>query len=184
MNQIHKRTTFEPARKEELTESELKRAIDSLTFVEEKYDSRIKDRICVVRSSQRRYISKEEPASPTVVTEAIFITGVIEAKEERDIITLDIPNAFIQTAMLTDIERTIIKIRGILVGILVKIAPQVYRDFVTCDRKKNVSMLKPLCSMIKVAILYYKQFVKDIIEIDFTLNLYEPCVTNKMVNNQ
>jgi len=29
-------------------------------------------------------------------TEAILITGVIEAKQHRDIMTLDIPNAFVQ----------------------------------------------------------------------------------------
>ena len=53
MNQIHKRTTFEPVRKEELTESDLKRAMENLTFLEEKRDGRIKGRTCAVGSTQR-----------------------------------------------------------------------------------------------------------------------------------
>jgi hypothetical protein len=39
---------------------------------------------------------REDAASPTAALESIMITGVIEAKEERDIMTCDIPNAFIQ----------------------------------------------------------------------------------------
>jgi len=30
-------------------------------------------------------------------TEAILITGVVEAKQHRDIMTLDIPNSIVQT---------------------------------------------------------------------------------------
>ena len=51
MNQIYKRTTFESARKEELPESELKRAMESLISLKEKYDSRIKVRIYAVGST-------------------------------------------------------------------------------------------------------------------------------------
>ena len=60
-----------------------------MTFLEEKHDGRIKGRTCAVRSIQRGYISKEESTSPTTAMEVIFITGVIEAKEKRDVITLD-----------------------------------------------------------------------------------------------
>ena len=79
------------------------------------------------------------------------------------------------------------KIRGVLVDMLVKIAPEVYKDFVNYNREKSkilyISMLKPLCGMMKVAILYYKQFIKDITKIDYAINPYEPCVANKIVNN-
>jgi hypothetical protein len=36
-----------------------------------------------------------EASSPTVATESIVLTGIIDAKEKRDVITLDIPNAFV-----------------------------------------------------------------------------------------
>ena len=54
---------------------------------------------------------------PMAATEAILITGVIEAKQHRDI-TLDIPNAFVQTPIPQDGDKVMMKIRGPLVNIL------------------------------------------------------------------
>jgi hypothetical protein len=42
-------------------------------------------------------MSKEEASSRTVAIESIVLTGIIDAKEKRDVMTLDIPNAFVQT---------------------------------------------------------------------------------------
>jgi hypothetical protein len=54
-------------------------------------------------------------------------TGVIKAKEERDVITCNIPNAFIQ-AYLPKKEpgedRVVMKITGVLAGMLVDINPE------------------------------------------------------------
>ena len=52
---------------------------------------------------------------------------IIYAKEGRDVAVIDIPNAFIQTRVEDEKEMAIIKIRGILVDILVDLAPDVYR---------------------------------------------------------
>lgn len=62
----------------------------------EKSDKRIKARTCVNGSVQRKFMSKEEASSPTVATESIVLTGIIDEKEKRDVMTLDIPNAFVQ----------------------------------------------------------------------------------------
>jgi hypothetical protein len=58
-------------------------------------------------------LSKDDSSSPTVSLESIFLTGVIDAKEGRDILTADIPNAFIQTTIPEDLngdERIVMKI--------------------------------------------------------------------------
>ena len=47
----------------------------------------------------REWLSREESARPTASLEGIFITGVIDAKEDRDIMSADIPNAFIQATL-------------------------------------------------------------------------------------
>ena len=65
----------------------------------QKRDGTIKVRVCANGSTQRSYNKKEEAASPTVSTEALLITAVIDAKQNRDVITLDIPNAFVQMPM-------------------------------------------------------------------------------------
>ena len=47
----------------------------------------------------RKWLSKEESASPTASLESIFLTAVIDAKENRDVMTADIPNTFIQAKL-------------------------------------------------------------------------------------
>ena len=42
---------------------------------------------------------KEDASSPTVSTEAVMLTCVIDANENRDVTIVDIPNAFVQTVV-------------------------------------------------------------------------------------
>ena len=59
-----------------------------------------------------------------------------------------------------------------------EIALEVYRDFVTHSNNYNkilcVSILEPLCGMLKASILYYQKFVGDMSEIKHKLNPYDP----------
>ena len=41
----------------------------------------------------------KEAASPTVMTESVLLTAAIEARDNRDVATWDIPNAFVQMAV-------------------------------------------------------------------------------------
>ena len=50
---------------------------------------------------------------------------------------IDVPNAFIQTVVEDKKLHVIIRIRGMLMDILVKIAPEVYEAYVTTDIKGN-----------------------------------------------
>jgi len=63
-------------------------------------------------------------------TEAILITGVIEAEKLRDIMTFYIPNSFVQTPIPQDGDKVMMEIRGPLVDILCEICPVIYDDFV------------------------------------------------------
>ena len=82
------------------------------------------------------WLTKEDTTSPTVMTEGIFITGVIDAKEEQDNMSADIPNAFIQAKVSKKMkgkdpnEKIVMKITGKLVDMLVAIAPEIYGPFV------------------------------------------------------
>jgi hypothetical protein len=65
--------------------------------------------------------------------------------EGRDVAVMDIPNAFIQTRVEDEKDHmAIIKIRGVLVVILVEIAPDVYKKYATKD-KKGVRQLLVQC---------------------------------------
>jgi hypothetical protein len=63
--------------------------------------------------------------SPTVATESIAITATIEAKQGRDIMAINVPNAFIQTDMeKIDGNRVTMKICVPLVEMLVSLNPE------------------------------------------------------------
>jgi hypothetical protein len=158
--------------------------MESLIFLTEKRDETVKARVCTNESTQRAYISREEASSPTAASEAIIMTGVIDAKQKRDVMTLDIPNAFVQTEISLDGDKIIKKIRGQLVDILLELCPGVYDDYVINEGKHKilyVRMLKALYGMLISSILYYKKFRKDIESIGFEVNAYNICVANRKV---
>jgi hypothetical protein len=61
--------------------------------------SRVKGCACANGSTQHGYINKEDVVSPTAATESIIITATADAKENRDVMSADIPNSFVQTDM-------------------------------------------------------------------------------------
>ena len=117
----------------------------------------------------------------------MFITLAVDAKEKRDTATLDIPNAFIQTEMNKedkDGNRYVMKIRGALVDMLVQIAPEIYKDYITYERGHKilyVQVLKAIYGMLQSALLFYKKVKNDLVNSGFEINPYDPCVANKMV---
>ena len=94
IGQLHQRKCWKLINKDKLTQEE-KKALESLIFLVEKRDGTVKAKNCANRSTQRAYIDKHNAASPTVSTESTMLMATINAKEERDVRTADIPNAFI-----------------------------------------------------------------------------------------
>ena len=73
----------------------------------------------------------------------------------------------------------------LFINILVDLAQDVYREFVTTD-KKGVKKLVMQCQnalyrTMVASLLYYRKFVKSLTDIGFVLNPYDPCVANKMI---
>ena len=83
-----------------------------------------KARMVAGGNTQRDYLTKEDSSSPTVSTEAVLLTSIIDAHEGRDVTVIDIPNAFIQTRVDSPKDRVIIRMRGVVVDWLVKTAPE------------------------------------------------------------
>ena len=140
LHQIHNRIVFKPININSLTPDERKKAMESLMFLTEKRDGRIKGRTYAIESTHRSYMCKYEASSPTAATESTLLTTAVEAKEEHGVMTLDIPNAFLQTSFLKDEtteERVTMKLRGILVEILEEIDPEAHSKFVTHQHNKK-----------------------------------------------
>ena len=70
--------------------------MESHIFVKQKRDGKIKARKVIGGNKQRDYITKVDVRSPTVSAEAVILTCVIDAVEDRDIAVIDIPDAFAQ----------------------------------------------------------------------------------------
>jgi hypothetical protein len=188
MKQLHFRDTFKPLHYHELTDAQKKTVLESHLFLKEKRDGKIKGRKVAGGNKQRDYISKEDASSPTVATESVLLSSIVDASEGRDVAVIDIPNAFIQTRIEDEEDMAIIKIRGILVNMLVEIAPEFYKPFVTTD-KKGVKQLTVQCQnaiygTMVASLLYYRKFCKSLTSIGFEFNPYDPCVANKMINGE
>jgi hypothetical protein len=78
---------------------------------------------------------KEDASSPTVSSEAVMLTCIVDANENREVAIVDISNAFFQTVVEDEKDRAFIRIRGSLVNILVPSAPDVYGLYVTVGKK-------------------------------------------------
>jgi hypothetical protein len=99
-------------------------------FLKQKCDGKIKGGTVAGGNKQLDYISKEDASSPTVSMEAVLLSCIIDAEEWRDVTVVDIPNAFVQTHVENEKDMAFINIRGVLVDVLVEIAPDVYKSYV------------------------------------------------------
>jgi hypothetical protein len=101
----------------------------------EKRDGKVKGRIVAGGNKQRDCISKEDANYLTFAAESDLLSCIIAAEEGRDVTIVDIPNAFIQMRVENENDMAFIKIRGVLVDILMEIAPAVYMPFVSRNKK-------------------------------------------------
>jgi hypothetical protein len=136
-------------------------------------------------NKQQRHIMKEDASSPSVSSEAILLTCIVDANPNREVAIVVNPNAFAQIVYEDEKDRAFICIRGPLVNIMVSIASDVYGPYVMVEKKGKkellVQFLTALYDTIVALLLYYKKFVKSLKSKGFKLNPYDPCVANKQV---
>ena len=187
MDQLHKRSCFTPISIKEMSPTERKKAQMAIMFLTEKRDDSIKGRMVYNGKPTREWVNREDAASPTAALESIILTGVIEAHEKRDIMCVDIPNAFIQTLMpptKDGDERVIMKITGPLVDMLVELNQALYGPYVVMEKGRKVLyviVLRAIYGMLEAALLWYKKFRKELEGVGFKFNPYDPCVANRVV---
>jgi len=141
---------------------ERKKAQIALAYLAQKRDNSIKGRTVYNGKPTREWLGREESASPTASLESIMLTTVVDALEGRDVMTTDIPNAFIQTPMpeLDDKDRVMMKITGVLVDILVNIALDEYQGYIVYENGRKVvyvQVLRAIYGMLQSALLWYNK---------------------------
>ena len=185
MRQLHDRDVMKLAYKKSLTQEQRKEALAYLMFLKRKRCGKIKGRGCADGRKQRAYITKEDSTAPTVSTEAVFLTAVIDAMEGRSVAVLDVPGAFMQA----EIDELVhVRFTGAMVTLLLEIDHELYKDYVVVEKGEQVmymELLKALYGTLRAARLFWQKLSKQLIdEWGFIPNKYDDCVVNKMVNGQ
>ena len=178
LDQLCRRNCFTPVSIKDMSMEERQRAQVALMFLTEKRDKSVKGRMVYNGKPTREWLSREESASPTAATESIILTAFIDTYEQRDVMTADVPNAFIQAELprgtendknnkdtKDDNDRVMMKITGMLVGVLVQLDPNTYSKHVVYNNGKKtlyVWVLRALYGMLTSSLLWYKKFRKDL----------------------
>jgi hypothetical protein len=152
-------------------------------FPTEKCSGEVKAHACTNGSMQCTHVAKEEATAPTVTLEAVFIQCTIFAHERQDVASCDITGAFLQA---DNPDFVLMRLDGILSELMVKVAPQLYCKYITMNAKGKpvlyVQLEKAFYGMMKSALLFYQKWVADLTSLGFTIDPYDPCVVNKIVN--
>jgi hypothetical protein len=164
--QLHWRNSFRPVHWKDVNKERRKQILELHVFVKKKRTGQIKAHKVAGGNKQRDLISKENASSPTVATESVLLTSLVDAQENRDIAIGDIPNAFIQTVMENNEDKVIMRIRGHMVDVLVKVAPRVFGPYVLTDKQGRkqllVKCLNAIYGTMVASLLYYRKFTRSL----------------------
>ncbi len=154
LNQFNTYGVFEPQHARDLSDNDKKKALLLLIFLRQKKNGAVKARSCANGNPQREHIAKEEAAAPTVALE--FLTSTIDVKENREVVMIDIPGAFLH---VDNEDYMIMKMVGMLAELMVKTNPKIYRQYVVLEKGRSVLYLqlqKTLYGMMKSAFILQK----------------------------
>lgn len=154
-------------------------------YLKEKRDGSTKGRGCADGRPQRVYTPKSETSSPTASLAGILLTCMIDAFERRDVATVDIPGAFLQTKMPEDEEDVHVVLDGRMAELLAKIAPETYQKYIHHRRGQAYIYCKinvALYGTLKAALLFWKKLTGSLVTRGFEVNPYDWCIANKNIN--
>ena len=83
LNQLHERMVMEPVDRANLSRAEKRAALQYLMFLKQKRNGIIKGRGCADGCKQRLYMDKDQVSAPTVATESLLLTCLVDAMENR-----------------------------------------------------------------------------------------------------
>ena len=174
-----------PKHRNDLSTDDRCKALNYLMYLKQKRCGRIKACGCADGRKQRVYKGKDETSSPTVSTEALFLSCIVDAQEGRWVATVDIPGAFMHSEMDEVLH---LRLDGPMAELLCKVDETKYRQFMCCEKGKPVlyvQLMRALYGTLQAALLFWinlSTFLTE--ELGFELNPYDPCVANKMINGK
>ena len=167
-----------------LSRSEKYSTLKYLMFLKEKRCGKVNGQGCANGRKQWLYKAKEETSSPTVRVESLFLSSMIDAKEDLKVITCDIPGASMQANIN---EQLFLKFDGGLVELLIQVDPT-YQPYVTYEGKQPVLYMehdKALYGTLQAALLFWQKLSAFLIDKHgFERNEYDWCIINKMIEGK
>jgi hypothetical protein len=186
LKQLHDRKAIKPMLPSDLTAQQRYRALAYLMCLKLKRAGDLKGRGCADGRSQREYMAKEETSSPTVSTQALILSCMIDAKEERDVATADIPGAFLQTDYVEG--DTHLRIEGTMAELLAQIDPKLYRKYIiTSPNGKKVlyaETMKAIYGALNSSLLFWIKLSGSLRKLGFITNPYDRCCVNKQIGGK
>jgi hypothetical protein len=141
MQQFDDLDVGEPLDPNDLSTEQKERVLKYLMYLKEKRDGKIKERGCADGRPQRLWTDKHESSSPTAALESLMISAAIDAAERRDVATVDIPGAFLQTDQ-DENEEIHFKLEAQMATLLSEINPKKYQPYLKQENGRPVIYVK------------------------------------------
>ena len=113
---------------------------------------------------------------------------VMDASDDRKVITVNIPGAFLQGNWPQNIHPGYVMFEGIIVEIICEIDPSYHKNVIwNKDHKKKFlygRLVKAVNGTLLGAITFYNKLSKHMTDHEFVQNKYDICTFNKMVNGE
>jgi hypothetical protein len=97
--QLDNKDVFDPINASTLTTDQKREALRAVDLIKAKRSGKLEGRTCADGRSQRAHYTKEETTSPTVSTDALMLSLMINTKEGRDVATADVEGAYLHADM-------------------------------------------------------------------------------------
>ena len=175
--QMKELNVYEPVHAITLTRAQRRAALRAINLIKEKRGGTLKGRTVADGRPQRGLYDRSETASPTVSTDGLLLTIIIDAYESRDVATADIAGAYLKALMK---DFVVMKFSGETVNILCAMYPE-YCQYVVMEGGVPVlyvRLIKAIYGCVKSALLWYELFSGTLQEMGFVLNPYDQCVAN------
>jgi len=181
--QLEELDVYEPVSANSLTREQRTGALRAINLIKEKRDGRLKGRTVADGRPQRSLYDKSQTASPTVSTDALMLSIMIDAHEGRDVATADVAGAYLKADMD---DFVVMKFTGESVDILCNMNPE-NTNFVSNEKGNKVlyvRLVKAIYGCVKSALLWYDLFHNTLKEMGFVLNPYDSCIANCTINGK
>jgi hypothetical protein len=175
--QLEELNVFEAVDPSLLTKEQRMGALRAINLIKEKRTGKLKGCTVADGRPQRALYNKSEMASPTVSSDALMISLMIDTKERHDVAIADIAGAYLKADMD---DFVVMKLTGEDVRIFCEMNSD-YKRYVVVERGQRVlyfRLLKALYGCVRSALLWYRLFSEHLQGMGFVLNPYDPCVAN------